>query len=112
MIVPMLYLSNNLKEKKRNININLAILPSHNKYTINSALMSDSNNERYEQELIKQREEAEARLQEKKEQQWAEQKARKEARMAEKRRQEEKVRRQAEEKRRQKEEAVMGIKEN
>jgi len=27
----MLYLSNNLKKKKRNININLAVLPSHNK---------------------------------------------------------------------------------
>jgi len=26
----MLHLSNNLKEKKRNINIDLAILPSHN----------------------------------------------------------------------------------
>jgi len=33
MIFPMLYLSNNLKEKKkkRNINIDLAILPSHDK---------------------------------------------------------------------------------
>ena len=29
MIFPMLHLSNNLKEKKRNINIDLAILPSH-----------------------------------------------------------------------------------
>ena len=27
----MLYLSNNLKEKKRNINIDLAVLPSHDK---------------------------------------------------------------------------------
>jgi len=29
MIFPMLYLSNNLKKKKRNINIDLAVLPSH-----------------------------------------------------------------------------------
>ena len=29
MIFPMLHLSNNLKEKKRNINIDLAVLPSH-----------------------------------------------------------------------------------
>jgi len=33
MIFPMLHLSNNLKEKKRNINIDLAILPSHDNYT-------------------------------------------------------------------------------
>jgi len=31
MIFLMLHLSNNLKEKKRNINIDLAILPSHDK---------------------------------------------------------------------------------
>jgi len=30
VIFPILYLSNNLKEKKRNINIDLAVLPSHN----------------------------------------------------------------------------------
>jgi len=29
MIFPTLHLSNNLKKKKRNININLAVLPSH-----------------------------------------------------------------------------------
>jgi len=29
----MLYLSNNLKEKKRNINIDLAVLPSYDNYT-------------------------------------------------------------------------------
>ena len=51
---------------------------SHN--TINSGTMSDSDDERYEQELIKRREEAEARLREKEKQQQAEQKARKEAR--------------------------------
>jgi len=59
--------------------------------------MSDSDNERYEQELVKQREEAEARLQEEEEQQRAEQRARKEARAAEKRKQEEELRRRAEE---------------
>ena len=42
--------------------------------------MSDSDDERYEQELIKRREEAEARLREEEEQQRAERKARKEAR--------------------------------
>ena len=47
---------------------------SHN--TINS----DSDDERYEQKLIKRREETEARLREEEEQQWVEQKARKEAR--------------------------------
>ena len=31
IIFPMLHLSNNLKDKKRNINIDLAILPSHDK---------------------------------------------------------------------------------
>ena len=30
MIFPILHLSNNLKEKKRNINIDLAVLPSYN----------------------------------------------------------------------------------
>ena len=53
--------------------------------TINFGTMSDSDDERYEQELITQREEAEARLWEEEEQQWVEQKARKEARAAEKR---------------------------
>jgi len=46
--------------------------------------MSDSDDERYEQELVKRRKEAEARLREEEEQQWAERKARKEARAAEK----------------------------
>ena len=32
MIFPTLHLSNNLKEKKRNINIDLAILPSHDMF--------------------------------------------------------------------------------
>jgi len=41
-------------------------------YTINSTPMLDSNDEKYEQELIKQREEAEARLQEEEEQQQVE----------------------------------------
>jgi len=59
--------------------------------------MSDSDDERYKQELIKRREEAEARLQEEKERQQAEQRARKEARATEKRRQEEELRRRAEE---------------
>jgi len=59
--------------------------------------MSDSNDEKYEQKLVKQREEAEARLQEEEEQQWAEQNARKQARVAEKRRQEEELRRREEE---------------
>jgi len=31
VIFPTLHLSNNLKEKKRNINIDLAILPNHDK---------------------------------------------------------------------------------
>jgi len=33
VIFPILHLSNNLKEKKRNINIDLAILPSHDRYS-------------------------------------------------------------------------------
>ena len=70
-------------------------MSSHN--TINSGTMSDSDDERYKQELIKRREEAEARLQEEKERQQAEQRARKEARATEKRRQEEELRRRAEE---------------
>ena len=68
---------------------------SHN--TINSGTMSDSDDERYEQELVKRREEAEARLWEEEEQQWAEWKARKEVRAAEKRQQEKELRRRAEE---------------
>jgi len=72
--------------------------------------MSDSDDERYEQELVKRREEAEARLQEEEEQQRAERKARKEARAAEQRRQEEELRRRAEEERRQKEEAERQMK--
>jgi len=68
-------------------------------YTINSVLVSDSNNERYEQKLVKQRQETEAKLWEEEEQQQAEQKARKEVRAAEKRRQEEELRRRAEEER-------------
>ena len=70
-------------------------MSSHN--TINSGAMSDSDDERYEQELVKRREEAEARLREEEERQQAERRARKEARAAEKRRQEEELRRQAEE---------------
>jgi len=72
--------------------------------------MSDSDDERYEQELVKRREEAEARLREEEEQQRAERRARKEARAAEKRRQEEELRRRAEEERRQKKEAERQIK--
>jgi len=60
---------------------------------INSALVLDSNNERYEQKLIKQRQEAEARLQVKEKQQRVEWRARKEARVAEKKRQKEELRR-------------------
>jgi len=33
VIFPILHLSNNLKEKKKNINIDLAILPSHDRYS-------------------------------------------------------------------------------
>ena len=65
-------------------------------YTINSALMSDSDDERYEQELVKRRREAEARLWEEEEQQRAERRARKEARAAEKKGQEEELQRQME----------------
>ena len=83
-------------------------MSSHN--TINSGTMSDSNDERYEQELVKQREEAKARLREEEEQQWVEQRARKEVRVVEKRRQEEELRRQAEEKRWQKEEVERQMK--
>jgi len=61
--------------------------------TINFVSISDSDNERYKQELIKQREETETRLQEKEKKQWAEQKARKETRAAKKKRQEEEVKR-------------------
>ena len=63
----------------------------------NTAPMSDSDNERYEQQLVKQREEAEARLWEEEEQQRAERRARKEVRVAEKRRQEKELRRRMEE---------------
>ena len=70
---------------------------SHN--TINSGTMSDSDDERYEQELVKQREEAKTRLWEEEEQQRAEQRARKEARAAEKRKQKEELRRRAEKER-------------
>jgi len=59
--------------------------------------MSDSDDERYEQELVKQREEAEARLRKEEEQQRAERRARKEARAAEKQREEEEMRRREEE---------------
>jgi len=72
--------------------------------------MSDSDNERYEQELVKRREETEARLREEEEQQRAERRARKEARAAEKRKQEEELRRRAEEERQQKEEAERQMK--
>ena len=77
---------------------------------INSALVLDSNNERYEQKLIKQRQEAEARLQVEEKQQRVEWRARKEARVAEKKRQKEELRRWAEEERQQKEEAKRQIK--
>ena len=40
-------------------------------FTINSALLSDFDNEKYEQELIKQRQKAEKRLREEEEQQQA-----------------------------------------
>jgi len=76
----------------------------------NTGNISDSDDERYEQELIKRREEAEARLWEEEEQQQAERRARKEAKAAEKRRQEEELQRQAEEERRQKEEAERQMK--
>jgi len=72
--------------------------------------MSDSDDERYEQQLVKRREEAEARLQEEEEQQRAEWRARKEARAVEKRKQEEELRRRAEEERQQKEEAERQMK--
>ena len=78
--------------------------------TINTVTMSDSNDERYEQELVKRRQEAEARLREEKEQQQAERRARKEAKAAEKKRQEKELQRRAEEERRQKEEAVRQMK--
>jgi len=78
--------------------------------TINTGNISDSDDERYEQELVKRREEAEARLQEEEEQQRAEQRARKEAKAAEKRRQEEELRRRAEEERRQKKKAERQMK--
>ena len=65
--------------------------------TINFGNMSDSDDERYEQELIKRREKTEARLREEEEQQRVEQRARKEARAVERRRQEEELRRRAEE---------------
>jgi len=71
--------------------------------------MSDSDDKRYEQQLVKRREEAEARLREEEEQQRAERRARKEAKAVEKRRQEEELQRQAEE-RRQKEEAERQMK--
>jgi len=58
--------------------------------------MSDSDNKRYEQELVKQRQEAEARLWEEEEQQWAEWRTRKEVRVTEKKREEEELRKQAE----------------
>ena len=80
----------------------LTTMSSHN--TINSGAMSDSDDERYEQELVKRRAEAEARLREEEEQQRVKRRARKEARAAEKRRQEEELRRRVEEERRQKEE--------
>jgi len=72
--------------------------------------MSDSDDERYEQQLVKQREEAKARLREEEEQQRVERRARKEARAAEKRKQEKELRRRAEEERQQKEEAERQMK--
>ena len=64
--------------------------------TINSALMSDSNNEKYKQELKKRRREAEAKFREEEERQQVEQRTRKEVRVAEKKRQEKELRRQVE----------------
>jgi len=78
--------------------------------TINSGAISDSDDERYEQELVKRREEAEARFREEEEQQRAERRARKEVKAAQKRKQEEELRRRAEEERRQKEEAERQMK--
>ena len=78
--------------------------------TINSGNMSDSDDEWYEQELVKRRQEAEARLREEEEQQRAERRARKEAKAAEKKRQEEELRRRAEEERRQKKETERQMK--
>jgi len=72
-------------------------------------MMFDSDDERYEQELVKRRQEAEARLREE-EQQQAEWRARKEAKAVKKRRQEEELQRRAEEERRQKEEAERQLK--
>jgi len=83
-------------------------MSSQNIFT--TAPMLDSNDERYEQELVKRRQEAEARLQEEEEQQRAEWRARKEAKAAEKKRQEEELRRRAEEERRQKEEVERQMK--
>jgi len=60
---------------------------------ISSALVLDSNNERYEQKLIKRRQEAEARLQVEEKQQRVEQRARKEAKAVEKKRQKKELRR-------------------
>jgi len=60
---------------------------------INSALVLDSNNERYKQKLIKRRQEAEARLQVEEKQQRVEQRARKEAKAVEKKRQKKELRR-------------------
>jgi len=44
MIFSMLHLSNNLKEKKkkRNINIDLAVLPSHNNLQLHRPLLEES----------------------------------------------------------------------
>ena len=39
VIFPILHLSNNLKEKKRNINIDLVILPSHNTLSSKTTLL-------------------------------------------------------------------------
>ena len=83
-------------------------MSSQNIFT--TAPMSDSDDERYEQELVKRRQEAEARFREEEEQQRAERRERKEAKAAEKKRQEEELRRQAEEERRQKEEAERQMK--
>ena len=76
----------------------------------NTAPMSDSDDERYEQQLVKQREEAEARLREEEEQQRAEQRARKEVRAVEKRKQEKELKRRVEEERRQKKEVERQMK--
>jgi len=72
--------------------------------------MSDSDDEKYKQELKKRRQEAKAKIQEEEAHQWVERRASKEARVAEKKKQEEELRRQAKEERQQKEETERQMK--